>query len=89
MSIDATSGRSTIELRQGEQHRGDPVAVDRRLAAERPEDRGGPQVVEHVVGVALVERRQADRDVGDASARTPPTPTMTHGPNCGSRARPR
>ena len=62
------------------------VTVDRRLAAELAEQPGRGEVVDHLRGR---RRRRAEpgRNTTSAiaSARTPPTPSMTVGPNCGSR----
>ena len=65
------------------------VAIDRGLAAERPEQRLGREVVEEVArrrARSSGTRRNATSP--SASASTPPTPNITHGPNCGSRTSP-
>ena len=52
------------EVRQREQDPAHRVAVDRRLAPHRAEERLGAQLVEHVGGVEAGQRRQSERDVG-------------------------
>ena len=83
------SGRSRPAARRATIKPADRVAIDGRLAAVPVQQRGGP------------ERRRASRGrparvtgasriatSSSTSARTPPRPTSTAGPNCWSRSRP-
>ena len=63
--------------------------VDGGLAPERAEQRLGREVVDHVLGVDRVDRaRGGCATSATASARMPPTPSITVMPNCGSSVRP-
>ena len=49
---------------QPDEHVDQPLAVDGRLTPERPEQRLGGEVVDHVLGVGAVDRHQSDGHVG-------------------------
>ena len=61
----STSGRSARPRPSADEDRRQRVAIDRRLAAERSEQPLGRQLVDHLVGRDVVERRRAEHDVGD------------------------
>ena len=64
-SADAMSSRSVAAASdRPEQHVDDRRPVDRRLAAERPEQRLERQVVDHLLGVDPVDRHQPEAHVG-------------------------
>ena len=64
------------------------VSVDCRLAAELAEQLRRRQVVDHLGGVVASSGAGRNTTSAIASAKMPPTPSITVGPNCGSRERP-
>ena len=75
-------------VRQRQQHGGQRVAVDRRLAAERPEQGLGGEVVDHLVGVDLADRHQAHDDVGHGLGEDAADPEHHGGPELGIAVEP-
>ena len=53
------------QLRQCDECRREGLAVDGGFTAERPQQRLGPERVDHVEGVVGVDRHDPERDVGD------------------------
>ena len=85
MSARSAASRESAEQHVARAHRRSTA----RLAAERAEQRLGREVVDQLVGVELGRAARAGtRRRPSASASTPPTPSITHGPNCGSRHEP-
>ena len=86
----ATSGRSCAEAAERDQHAGERVAVDRRLAAEGLRRAGGSRAGAPISARASAcESGAAAKTTSpSASVRMPPRPSSTQGPNCGSRTRP-
>ena len=55
-SAETSSGVAMAAAGQAEQHVGEPLAVDRRLAPEGAEQRLGAQLVDHLLGVDPLDR---------------------------------
>ena len=53
------------EASEGDEHRDELATVDRRLAPERPEQRGGRQLVDHLRSGQRIERCRAEHHVGE------------------------
>ena len=70
-SIETTSGCCSRTRRQREQHVGQLLSIDRRLAAELAEQLLRREVVDELERIEPAERYEAERDVGDRLGEDP------------------
>ncbi len=77
------------EVRQPHHQFGERVGVGRRRAAMRPEQRRALEAAEQAQRGLVIERHRRQRDVAERFDRTPPSPTISSGPQRASRLMPR